>query len=262
MLKISIITIVFNDAIGLEKTIKSIINQTYDNVEYIIIDGGSTDGTIDIIKKYESKIAHWISEPDGGIYHAMNKGIDLVTGQWINFMNAGDVFYSGKIIQEMFYNRQYQAKVIYGDHLNDHGSYLEEVPAKSIGNLWKGMVFCHQSAFVDAQYHKKNKYSLQYSIAGDFDFFCNAFENKVRFQHVDKIVSIFSLDGVSGVENYRATIECIRIINNHNHNLKQRLYYSVRLYLIIVLRKLHLFAFIEYLFILLKKIKPLKKYDK
>jgi len=177
-------------------------------------------------------------------------------------MNAGDVFYSDRVVEEIFNNQQHHAEILYGDHLNDHGSYLEKVPAKAIGSLWKGMAFCHQSAFIDAQYHKKNKYSLQYSVAGDFDFFCNAFENKARFKHIDKIVSIFSLGGVSGVENYRATIECIRIINNHNHNLKQRLYYSVRLYLIIVLRKLHLFPFIERVYMYIKKSKLLKRYDK
>ena len=91
--KISIITVVFNDSKGLEKTIQNIINQTYSNIEHIVIDGASTDGTIDIIKKYESKIAHWVSEPDESHFDATNKGVDLATGQWINIMNAGDVFF-------------------------------------------------------------------------------------------------------------------------------------------------------------------------
>jgi glycosyltransferase involved in cell wall biosynthesis len=260
VLKISIITIVFNDAIGLEKTIKSVINQTYDNVEYIIIDGGSTDGTLDIIKKYESEVTYWVSEPDEGVYDAMNKGIDLVTGQWINFMNAGDIFYSNEVVKEIFDNQQYQAKIIYGDHVNDRNSYLEKVPAKSVDNLWKGMVFCHQSAFIDAQYHKKHKYSLQYSIAGDFDFFCNAFKNKARFQHIDKTVSIFLMGGLSSVQNYRATMQSIRVINSHSNSLKHRLYYSTRFYLIIVLRKMRLFTLIEYIYLFMKKSERLKKY--
>jgi cellulose synthase/poly-beta-1,6-N-acetylglucosamine synthase-like glycosyltransferase len=94
---ISIITVVYNGEKFLEETIKSVINQTYDNVEYIIIDGGSSDGTIDIIKKYEDYIDYWVSEKDNGIYDAMNKGIDLATGIWINFMNAGDLFFDNTI---------------------------------------------------------------------------------------------------------------------------------------------------------------------
>ena len=105
--KISIVTVVFNDKKGLEKTIKNVSSQTYNNIEYIIIDGGSTDGTVDVIKKYESKISHWISEPDESHFDATNKGVDLATGQWINIMNAGDVFYSNDIVKEVFDNGTY-----------------------------------------------------------------------------------------------------------------------------------------------------------
>ncbi|MCI5136399.1 MAG: glycosyltransferase [Candidatus Electrothrix sp. AW2] len=94
---ITVITVVFNGVQRLEETILSVIGQTYDNVEYIIIDGGSTDGTLDIIRKYEHAIDYWVSEKDRGIYDAMNKGIDLTTGEWMNFMNAGDSFFSKNI---------------------------------------------------------------------------------------------------------------------------------------------------------------------
>ena len=91
MLKITFITVCYNAIDTLEKTILSIINQTYPNIEYIIIDGASTDGTVDIIKKYEHKLSYWISEPDKGIYDAMNKGLKRATGDYINFMNADDI---------------------------------------------------------------------------------------------------------------------------------------------------------------------------
>ena len=87
---ISIITVVFNNERYLEDTIMSVLNQSYDNVEYVIIDGGSSDGTLDIIRKYEDEIDYWVSEEDSGIYDAMNKGIDLVMGDWVNFLNSSD----------------------------------------------------------------------------------------------------------------------------------------------------------------------------
>jgi len=101
---ITVVTVVRNGEKTLEETILNVTNQTYKNIEYIIVDGASTDGTLDIIKKYEDRIDYWISEPDKGIYDAMNKGIDLATGEWINFMNAGDVFCDYEVIKKIIYD--------------------------------------------------------------------------------------------------------------------------------------------------------------
>jgi len=98
---ITVVTVVFNGDQLLEETIRSVVRQTYKDIEYIIIDGGSTDGTLDIIKKYEDKIDYWISEPDDGIYDAMNKGIANATGDWIYFINAGDSLFSVKTLENL-----------------------------------------------------------------------------------------------------------------------------------------------------------------
>ncbi|TYB33575.1 MAG: glycosyltransferase [Flexistipes sinusarabici] len=157
---ISIITVVFNGEEYLEETILSVINQTYPNVEYIIIDGGSTDGTVDIIKKYEHAIDYWVSEPDKGIYDAMNKGIKLLTGEWVNFMNAGD-------------------KLLYLDHLSlvnckttNTCYYVKETEKlKKKESLTKLYLThntpCHQSVF----YLRKELelYDLNYPIIADFE---------------------------------------------------------------------------------------------
>ena len=90
--KISVVTVVFNDHLHIEQTLCSVLSQTYDNIEYIVIDGGSTDGTVQIIKKYANKLAYWVSEPDKGVYDAMNKAISHVTGTYVSFMNSGDSF--------------------------------------------------------------------------------------------------------------------------------------------------------------------------
>jgi glycosyltransferase involved in cell wall biosynthesis len=136
--QVSIITVTYNAEKYLEQTIKSIMEQDYPNIEYIIIDGASTDGTIDIIKKYEKYITRWISESDNGIYDAMNKGIKLTTGNWINFMNAGDGFSSENILSSIFY-KNYNFDVLYSDSylVNSKLEILQRLKTKQLDYLLK-----------------------------------------------------------------------------------------------------------------------------
>ena len=149
--KVSIITVVYNGIEFLEETIKSVIAQTYPNIEYIIVDGGSKDGTLDIIKKYEAHISKWISEPDKGIYDAMNKGIDLATGDWQNFLNAGDSFVDNNVLEKIFTSDLENITLVYGDiiAIRENGQKLNvnAIDLKDDKSIIKGMKVCHQAIF-------------------------------------------------------------------------------------------------------------------
>src|SRR5690349_11491988 len=140
---VTVVTVVFNDVHNIEKTILSVLNLEYKPLEYIIVDGASTDGTTDIIRKYSDRIKRWITEPDKGIYDAMNKGIAMATGDWINFMNSGDRFASPGSLT--FFEKAPQADVVYGRARIEYPSFSREWKNSPISEMWKGMAFCHQA---------------------------------------------------------------------------------------------------------------------
>lgn len=196
-LKISVVTICYNAAKEIENTILSVINQTYDNIEYIIIDGGSKDGTIDIIKKYSDKIDYFISEPDNGIYDAMNKGIAVASGEYINFMNAGDSFYSNTTVEEIFGKNDITADIIYGDAIfvYPHGKLL--VKPRNIEVIRMRSVIFHQSSFTKAKILKDNKFDTTFKIAGDYNFFFQQYIAGRQFHYIPIPMSYFDAYGVS-----------------------------------------------------------------
>jgi glycosyltransferase involved in cell wall biosynthesis len=196
---ITVVTVVYNGAEYLEDTIKSVIDQTYDNVEYIIIDGASTDGTLDIIRKYEHAIDYWVSESDKGIYDAMNKGIDLAGGDWINFMNAGDYFFNSEVLSLVFtVSENYKdVAVIYGGHEVRYHNKKKAVKAGRVESLWKGSQFCHQSAFIRLKDHKLRGYNLNIILASDYDYFSEKKRTDSSFYRLKIFVSSVSSGGVS-----------------------------------------------------------------
>ena len=187
---ITVITVVYNGELTLEQTIKSVIEQTYDNIEYIIIDGASSDGTLDIVKKYEDKIDYWQSEPDKGIYDAMNKGIDLANGDWINFMNAGDSFYDLSVIKNIFFKKNYDCDIIYGETncIFDYGSMIRKNPPNG-ATLKMPMPFTHQSCFCSSEKLQLYKFDCKYSLAADLNFCYQVLLNNGKFHFVNLIVS-------------------------------------------------------------------------
>jgi glycosyltransferase involved in cell wall biosynthesis len=222
---ISIITVVYNGVSTLEQTILSVINQTYKNIEYIIIDGGSTDGTVDIIKKYEKHLAYWVSEPDKGIYDAMNKGIEKATGEWINFMNSGDWFYSKSVLTDVFNNKEnVHSDVIYGSvYSNINGkSNIIHVKPKKINSLKKKMPFCHQAAFTKSNIIPD--FDTMFKISADYDFFYKLYNKGYQFKEIDIDVAFYDGNGVSFNNFILCSVEKFLIRKRYNNNMLYNIY--------------------------------------
>lgn len=225
--KISVITVSYNCVDTIEETILSVINQTYTNVEYIIIDGGSNDGTIEVVRKHQDKIDNWVSEPDGGIYDAMNKAINLAKGDYIIFMNAGDIFYNESVIEKVFSSDKIiNQEIIYGSVvLNKKEGEIELKPG-NLDEFWKGSRFCHQSVFISLPLHKKFPYNLKYKIAADYNFFNIMYINKKRFLYLDFPFSKVAMGGISDIGRIKLIKENLEILNDKR--LKVYYYYIVQ----------------------------------
>lgn len=170
--KVTIVTVTRNEAGNLRETIESVVSQTYQNREYIVIDGGSTDGTREILKKHDNVIDDWVSEPDKGIFHAMNKGSKMATGEWIIFLNSGDVFSDDNVLKNVFSaDIPQEIDVIYGDTVYSYGKeeYKEFRKSKELRNFWKGMVTSHQSFFIRKRTMDHRPFDTSYKIASDFN---------------------------------------------------------------------------------------------
>lgn len=176
MYKISIVTVTYNCKNVVEKTIRSIISQDYDKIEYVVVDGASTDGTIEIIKRYSSKISCWISEPDKGIFDAMNKSLEYVKGDYVLFLNAGDYFVNEHIVSNVFANYIGEADLIYGDVYveNELGLLLRKADAIyshpfTVRDLvFRSQGFSHQSLFTKTSILKEIKFDLRFPLGADY----------------------------------------------------------------------------------------------
>lgn len=228
-LKMSIVTVVFNGENYLERTIKSIVNQTYKNVEYIIIDGNSKDGTLAIIDKYKENISYWISEPDKGIYDAMNKSLDLITGDFVWFINAGDEIHDNKTIENIFYDyKNYDAFYGKTQIIRENGSYasITKTPSNlSWKSFVKGMVVSHQSIIFSVK--KIQKYNLDYKIVSDQDWIISILKNCNNIKNTNLILSKYLLGGFSNKNFYNGWKEKFSIIYKHYNflNYAENIYY-------------------------------------
>lgn len=203
-IKVSIITVSYNSVKTIEQTIHSVLNQSYQNIEYIVIDGKSTDGTCAIIQKYSDAISYYVSEPDGGIYDAMNKGLRRATGDIIGIINSDDWYESDAVDKVVNCFAAEGADVVHGRmcFIDEKGNctYSRE---KSLSHLWHlaGIVL-HPTVFVKrGVYDKYGVFNTDYRIAADYDLLLRFYAKGVHFAYIDKVISNFSAGGISS-RNY------------------------------------------------------------
>lgn len=233
--RITIITVVRNDVSHIEGTMQSVLNQSYPEIEYIVIDGGSTDGTVDVIKRYADRLVYWVSEPDGGIYPAMNKALDVLSGMykdsdnevWVNFMNSGDTFADAMVLEDIFGDAGYlhqieettynNLKVIGGHTYQIYPNRREKLFAKGGASAREMLPFCHQSSFVRFGKGFDWRFNLRYQIAADYNLFYSIWQKygAASIMTVDRFVSCYQMDGSMTFENLRnAKGEYLRIQSN------------------------------------------------
>jgi glycosyltransferase involved in cell wall biosynthesis len=229
--RITVITVVLNDASNVRKTLFSVANQSYSEIEHVIIDGGSIDETVDIIKDYikrnQERNILFLSEKDDGIYDAMNKGVYLATGKYIIFMNCGDVFFDDVVI-EKFANEQHQADFVFSDTVLKKKDGKEVVCKAEIDNILKKMPFVHQSCFVGADLQKRLKFDTSFKIAADYDFLLRSYKKGCTFEKIDRFISVHNMDGISNFSVFQVSIESMHALLNYNSmvSIRETAYFS------------------------------------
>ena len=192
-MKLTIITVVRNDVVHISTTIESVLSQTYSDIEYIVIDGASTDGTKEVIEKYEARFKCWKSELDKGVYDAMNKGIALSSGDFVYFLNSGDIFLSPTTISDMHLEQVADHNtIVYGNVLAKYwdGEYVEKPkPFFNTCMKFKGIGINHQTMFFPGDVIRKDKYDLRFRIAADYDLSYRLWKKGVKFLYRDVTVA-------------------------------------------------------------------------
>ncbi|RXF71617.1 glycosyltransferase family 2 protein [Arcticibacter tournemirensis] len=216
---LSVITVVFNNAANIERTVLSVINQTYPNIEYIIIDGASSDGTLNVIEKYRDRIAVVMSETDKGIYDAMNKGLALATGDYVLFMNSGDEIYTNDTVEKVFScspdaDIYYGETEMYDEDWKSLGKRRHHAPERlNSGSFRFGMSVSHQAIYI-----KRNLvslYNLDYQLSADIDWILNALTKATKIVNTKMYVAKYLVGGMSKKKHRLSLIERFKIFNKY-----------------------------------------------
>ncbi|SFB99613.1 Glycosyltransferase involved in cell wall bisynthesis [Parapedobacter composti] len=217
--KLSVITVVYNNVRDIERTIQSVINQTYPHIEYLIIDGASTDGTVDIIKQYAKHVTRWISEPDKGIYDAMNKGLTVATGDYVLFMNSGDEIYAPDTVAQVFASAP-DADIYYGETelFNEHWESLglrrHSVPDQFSWRSFRyGMNVSHQALYIRRSL--TGPYDVRYQLSADIDWVIRAAKRAEKTVNTRLLVAKYLVGGLSKKRHWQSLRERFLIFSRH-----------------------------------------------
>lgn len=219
MPKLSVITIVYNNVNNIERTIQSVLKQTYPKIEYIVIDGQSTDGTLAVIEKYRNQISKMVSEPDKGIYDAMNKGLALATGEYVLFMNSGDEIYDAQTVEAVFSTNQ-GADIYYGEtemfdeNWQSLGRRRHEAPENFDWKDFKyGMSICHQAIYIRKSITEP--YDLRFKYSSDIDWIIKAAKKASNIVNVNRYVAKYLVGGMSKKKHRESLIERFKIFTKY-----------------------------------------------
>lgn len=208
--KLSIITINYNNRDGLRKTIESVVSQTFSDFEYVVIDGGSNDGSVEVIKECADRIDYWVSERDKGIYNAMNKGAFAAHGEYLLFLNSGDVLCDEHVIANVF-EYELEADIACGCIITDKGGRMK-APEKVTMEYFLLGCLPHPSSFIRRSLFDVHPYDERFKIAGDWEFFMyHLIVENVTYQHINVYVTLFDTSGIS----------CSTSVDQHDAELRK-----------------------------------------
>ncbi len=211
-MRISVVTVCYNEANTIRDTIESVLSQKYEDLDYVVMDGASADGTVDIIKEYASdQRLRFFSEPDTGLYNAMNKALERVTGDYVIFMNSGDLFYDENVLSDVA--PALDADIVYGDvyRRSSAGDFVEKYKgthSERMKMMLCGLAFCHQTQFTKTAIMRQYGFRESHKITADYDFVVRSLAAKRSFKHIDRVICSFDQDGgiSADMDNYRTMI--------------------------------------------------------
>ncbi len=241
-IKISVVTVCRNAESCIRETIESILQQDYRQYEYIIIDGASGDHTLEIAdgfsKRFQDKKIGYriVSEPDKGIYDAMNKSLNYAKGEWIFFLNAGDTFFNETVLSRLFHENYDEFDVVYGNVVLYENNHYKLTYVGTMEELRDKSPICHQGVIVKTDLLRQYRFCVKYRLAADYDLLLRFYQDGKKFKKIDLIFSVFPLGGLSSKQSYKYLREMDASRHEHGIKCSPLWVQNVRLWMFNVLR--------------------------